>query len=51
MRRSATRVLAGEAERFERELLAGFADLESAAPGIALFHIAEVARAEPAPAR
>lgn len=37
-----------EAERFERELLAGFSDLESAAPGVSLFHIAEVARAEPA---
>lgn len=33
-----------DAERYERELLAGFSDLESAAPGVSLFHIAEIAR-------
>ncbi len=37
-----------EADRLERELLAGIADLDSAAPGISLAHIAEVARLEPA---
>ena len=47
MRALLRRVVPGEAERFEQELLAGFSDLESAAPGVALFHIAEVARAEP----
>ncbi len=41
--------VAGEdAERLERELFTGLADVESAAPGLALFHIAEMARAEPA---
>lgn len=36
------------ASRLERELVTGNADLESAAPGIALIHIAELARREPA---
>ncbi|MBL8602905.1 MAG: hypothetical protein JNK72_13355 [Myxococcales bacterium] len=40
--------VAPEAERFERELLAGFADLESAAPGVALVHLGEIARREEA---
>ena len=48
MRELLRRVLPGESERLERELLAGFADLDSAAPGIALVHIAEIARQEPA---
>lgn len=48
MRELLRRVLPGESERLERELLAGFADLDSAAPGIALVHIAEIARREPA---
>ncbi|MCA9609073.1 MAG: hypothetical protein KC619_25905 [Myxococcales bacterium] len=34
--------------RLERDLLTGLADVESAAPGLALWHIAEMARAEPA---
>ncbi|MBI5514384.1 MAG: phosphoenolpyruvate synthase [Deltaproteobacteria bacterium] len=38
----------GDAERFERELLAGVNDLESAAPGIRLFHLAQLARTDPA---
>lgn len=42
------RVLGAEAERYERELLGGLADLESAAPGIALVHIGAMARTEPA---
>jgi pyruvate,water dikinase len=36
------------ATELERELLTGLADVESAAPGLALFHIAETARTEPA---
>jgi phosphohistidine swiveling domain-containing protein len=48
MRELLRRVLPAETDRHERELLAGFADLESAAPGIALVHIAEIARREPA---
>lgn len=36
-----------DADRLERELLAGLAEVESAAPGMALWHIAEMARAEP----
>ncbi|MBX3271639.1 MAG: hypothetical protein KF729_15340 [Sandaracinaceae bacterium] len=40
-------VSAAEADRIERDLLSGLADVESAAPGLALFHIAETARAEP----
>lgn len=39
-----------DAERLERDLLTGLADVESAAPGLALWHIAETARAEPAAA-
>lgn len=37
----------GEAERLQRDLLGGLTDVESAAPGIALFHIAQDARHEP----
>jgi pyruvate,water dikinase len=37
-----------DAKRLERELLTGIADLESAAPGIALIHLADTARREPA---
>jgi pyruvate,water dikinase len=37
-----------EAERFERDLLSGVSDLDSAAPGIALVHIGAIARGEPA---
>ncbi len=37
-----------DAVRLERELLTGIADLESAAPGIALIHMADTARREPA---
>ncbi len=49
--RTLLRVAAGPAaERFERELLAGVSDLESAAPGVALFHMAGIARGD-APAR
>ncbi|MEC7518960.1 MAG: PEP/pyruvate-binding domain-containing protein [Myxococcota bacterium] len=36
------------AERLERELLTGLSDVESAAPGLTLWHIAETARAEDA---
>lgn len=35
------------AEALQRDLLTGIADLDSAAPGIALWHIAEAAREEP----
>jgi len=35
------------AERIERSLLTGLADVESAAPGLALWHIAGMARSEP----
>lgn len=46
--RSALRIaVRSQAARFEPELLAGFSDLESAAPGVALVHIAEIARSEP----
>ena len=49
--RALLRVAVGaEADRFERELLSGVSDLESAMPGVALFHMAEVARGD-APAR
>lgn len=48
MRALLRRWVGDEAERFEAELLAGFSDLESAAPGVALFHIAEIARGEAA---
>jgi phosphohistidine swiveling domain-containing protein len=34
--------------RLERELITGLADVESAAPGLSLWHIAEMARLEPA---
>lgn len=37
-----------DAERLERELLTGLADVESAVPGLSLWHIAEMARVEPA---
>jgi pyruvate,water dikinase len=37
-----------DVDRLERELLTGLADVESAAPGLSLWHIAEMARAEPA---
>ncbi len=47
--RTLLRQLPGDvAPRLERELLTGLADVDSAAPGIALVHIAEQARAEPA---
>ena len=47
--RTVLRIAAGDdADRFERDLLSGVTDLESAAPGITLFHIAEVARTDPA---
>lgn len=36
------------ADVLERGLLTGLADVESAAPGLSLWHIAEMARAEPA---
>lgn len=36
-----------DAERLQRDLLTGLMDLDSAAPGIRLFYIAEMARAEP----
>ena len=38
----------GDRERLERDLLTGLADVESAAPGLSLWHIAEMARAEEA---
>ncbi len=38
----------GDADRLERDLLTGLADVESAAPGLSLWHIAETARAEEA---
>lgn len=37
----------GDSDRLERDLLTGLADIESAAPGLSLWHIAETARAEP----
>ncbi|HEY8430119.1 MAG TPA: PEP/pyruvate-binding domain-containing protein [Sandaracinaceae bacterium] len=43
-----TLVAKSDAERLERELFTGLADVESAAPGMALWHIAEMARGEPA---
>lgn len=43
-----TMVAKDDADRVERELFTGLADVESAAPGMALWHIAEMARAEPA---
>ena len=46
---TALRVVAGDrAEALQRDLLTGIADLDSAAPGIALWHIAEAAREESA---
>ncbi len=39
-----------EAERLRRELLSGIADLDSAAPGVRLWHIAEMARQDEAAA-
>ncbi len=36
-----------DAVRLERELLTGLADVESASPGLSLWHIAEMARGEP----
>ncbi|MFK7991476.1 MAG: PEP/pyruvate-binding domain-containing protein [Sandaracinaceae bacterium] len=36
-----------DASRLERELLTGLADVDSASPGLTLFHIAETARTEP----
>lgn len=39
-----------EAERLRRDLLSGIADLDSAAPGVRLWHIAEMARQEEAAA-
>lgn len=41
-------VARADAERLERELLTGLADVESATPGLSLWHIAEMARGEPA---
>jgi pyruvate,water dikinase len=47
--RGALAIVAGDdAERLERELLTGLADVESAAPGLSLWHIAEMARGEAA---
>ncbi|MGF1469386.1 MAG: PEP/pyruvate-binding domain-containing protein [Sandaracinaceae bacterium] len=40
-------VVGDDGPRLERELLTGLADVESAAPGLALWHIAQMARAEP----
>ncbi|MGE0788729.1 MAG: PEP/pyruvate-binding domain-containing protein [Sandaracinaceae bacterium] len=37
-----------DAQRLERDLLSGLADVDSAAPSISIWHIAETARAEPA---
>lgn len=36
------------AERLQRDLITGLADVDSAAPGLSLWHIAETARGEPA---
>lgn len=45
---SGLRWVAGDrAEALQRDLLSGIADLDSAAPGLRLWHIAEMARAEP----
>ncbi|MCC7536201.1 MAG: phosphoenolpyruvate synthase [Deltaproteobacteria bacterium] len=50
--RALLRFSAGDdAERLSRELLTGLADVDSAAPGLALWHIAEVARTDPAAMR
>jgi pyruvate,water dikinase len=40
-------VAPADASRLERELLTGLADVESASPGLSLWHIAEMARTEP----
>ncbi len=46
---SALRLAAGDrAEALQRDLLTGIADLDSAAPGLRLWHIAEMARGEDA---
>jgi pyruvate,water dikinase len=45
------RWLGRQAAGIERDLLAGAADLESARPGVALWHIAEAARADDATAK
>ncbi|MEM9193766.1 MAG: PEP/pyruvate-binding domain-containing protein [Myxococcota bacterium] len=39
-----------DADRIERGLLTGLSDVESAAPGLSLWHIAEIVRGEPAAA-
>ncbi|MCC6877045.1 MAG: hypothetical protein IT378_22260, partial [Sandaracinaceae bacterium] len=47
--RSILRLVGGaDADRLERELLTGLGDVDSGAPGLALWHIAEMARAEDA---
>lgn len=43
-------VAPGNVERLERELMTGLADVDSAAPGLSLWHIAEMLRTD-APAR
>ncbi len=40
-------VAADRADSLQRDLLSGIADLDSAAPGLRLWHIAEMARSEP----
>jgi pyruvate,water dikinase len=46
--RGVLRLVAKGRPHIERGLLTGLADVDSAAPGLALWHIAEMARAEPA---
>lgn len=47
--RAALRLVAGEGyQTLERGVLTGLEDVESAAPGLALWHVAEVASSEPA---
>jgi phosphohistidine swiveling domain-containing protein len=47
LRRVLEQVAGDDAETLERGLLTGLADVESAAPGFALYHLAEMARREP----
>ncbi|HJK98332.1 MAG TPA: PEP/pyruvate-binding domain-containing protein [Polyangiaceae bacterium LLY-WYZ-14_1] len=45
--RAVLRLVAGEGATLERGVLTGLEDVESAAPGLALWHVAEVARTDP----
>jgi len=45
--RAVIRLVAGEGTTLERGVLTGLEDVESAAPGLALWHVAEIARTDP----